>query len=420
MKRLIPALVATAFLATPGIVRAAAWSYTPSDILPFEPLGLTDAGQVTGAYAGQPAIWQDSQMTLLPLLPGTVYGWVRSGNSLGHLVGACRSLETNGTYRSHACVWTNGVVRALPEVPGTDESSAWAINDAGTIAGNVYSSTNGSFREAVVWKDNSVAKLQPPVTGNQTWARAINSSGQIAVFWAGPGAYYSSWDDSWVGNQAARWTPDVPNGTSGTMTTLHQYGAVRDINDTGIVCGDSYFESPRTPAKWDGSTETIIDYPYDGWWTYGFATAINNAGDVVGIAGDPDLYETAWIWSAYHGTRDLNSILSSSSQQNYAGLLTRALAINNAGQIIVMVNYANYVLLTPSAPPALSILGTTTNTVVVSWPSPSSGFVLQQNTNGVNPGNWSYVTDVIQDDGTNKSLIYNPTGQSRFYRLVNP
>jgi hypothetical protein len=32
-------------------------------------------------------------------------------------------------------------------------------------------------------------------------------------------------------------------------------------------------------------------------------------------------------------------------------------------------------------PSSLTVARTTTNTVVVSWPSPSTGFVLQQNTN---------------------------------------
>ena len=40
----------------------------------------------------------------------------------------------------------------------------------------------------------------------------------------------------------------------------------------------------------------------------------------------------------------------------------------------------------------LSIFHTTTNTVVVSWPSPSTGWYLQQNTNSVSSLNWSNVT----------------------------
>jgi hypothetical protein len=43
---------------------------------------------------------------------------------------------------------------------------------------------------------------------------------------------------------------------------------------------------------------------------------------------------------------------------------------------------------TPGAP-MLSIACTTTNTVVLSWPPPSIGYQLQQNTNSLSSVNWS-------------------------------
>jgi len=70
--------------------------------------------------------------------------------------------------------------------------------------------------------------------------------------------------------------------------------------------------------------------------------------------------------------------------------------------------------------PLLSILRTTTNTVAVTWPSPSTGWTLQQNTNSVSSLNWSNVTTTIQDDGTTKTLIVNPPTGNRFYRLHKP
>jgi hypothetical protein len=70
--------------------------------------------------------------------------------------------------------------------------------------------------------------------------------------------------------------------------------------------------------------------------------------------------------------------------------------------------------------PLLTIRGTTTNTVAVSWPSPSVGWTLQQNTNGVATANWSNVTATIQDNGTTKTLIVNPPSGNRFYRLFKP
>lgn len=70
--------------------------------------------------------------------------------------------------------------------------------------------------------------------------------------------------------------------------------------------------------------------------------------------------------------------------------------------------------------PTLTIFRTTTNTVAVFWPSPSTGWTLQQNTNSVSSVNWSNAPGTIPDDGTNKTLIVNPPTGNRFYRLFKP
>jgi hypothetical protein len=74
---------------------------------------------------------------------------------------------------------------------------------------------------------------------------------------------------------------------------------------------------------------------------------------------------------------------------------------------------------TPGAP-LLSITLTTTNTAMVSWPSPSTGFTLQQNTNGLGTLNWTNASGTIQDNGTIRYLIVNPPTGNRFYRLTKP
>ncbi len=74
---------------------------------------------------------------------------------------------------------------------------------------------------------------------------------------------------------------------------------------------------------------------------------------------------------------------------------------------------------TPGAP-LLSIAHTTTNSVVVKWPSPSTGWVLQQNTSDISSVNWSNVTNGIQDDGTTRSILVSPLAGIRFYRLIKP
>jgi hypothetical protein len=97
----------------------------------------------------------------------------------------------------------------------------------------------------------------------------------------------------------------------------------------------------------------------------------------------------------------------------------------DAGTVMIGGNYSltggfwsAVAVQTPGAP-LLSIATTPTNTVVISWPSPSTGFVLQQNTNLAST-NWTAVATPPTDDGSTRSLIVSPPVGNRFYRLQNP
>jgi hypothetical protein len=74
---------------------------------------------------------------------------------------------------------------------------------------------------------------------------------------------------------------------------------------------------------------------------------------------------------------------------------------------------------TPGAP-LLFIARTTTNTVAVFWPLPSTGFVLQQNTNSIASVNWSNIVTSPVDDGTTRTVVVDPPTGNRFYRLFKP
>jgi len=74
---------------------------------------------------------------------------------------------------------------------------------------------------------------------------------------------------------------------------------------------------------------------------------------------------------------------------------------------------------TPGAP-TLRVFRTTTNTVVVAWPAPSTGFSLQQNPFANNSGTWAGVTNVPVVVGSeNQVTLTSPTG-NRFFRLKSP
>jgi hypothetical protein len=68
--------------------------------------------------------------------------------------------------------------------------------------------------------------------------------------------------------------------------------------------------------------------------------------------------------------------------------------------------------------PSLSIVLTRTNTAMVYWPSPSTGFNLQVNTN-LSSTNWVAPIQSVTDNGTIKYIIVNPPTGHQFYRLKN-
>jgi hypothetical protein len=70
-----------------------------------------------------------------------------------------------------------------------------------------------------------------------------------------------------------------------------------------------------------------------------------------------------------------------------------------------------------SGAPQLSISLTHTNTVLVSWPSAATGFVLQHNTS-LAPLSWQLAPQTPIDNGVVKSILVAPSSGTAFYRLV--
>ena len=69
--------------------------------------------------------------------------------------------------------------------------------------------------------------------------------------------------------------------------------------------------------------------------------------------------------------------------------------------------------------PQLSIVYTGTNTTVVSWPAPSTGWRLQQ-TSPLSPSSWATPPESVFDNFSTKYIFVNPAASNQFYRLVYP
>lgn len=74
---------------------------------------------------------------------------------------------------------------------------------------------------------------------------------------------------------------------------------------------------------------------------------------------------------------------------------------------------------TPDAPMLAITLNSQLSTINLAGPSPSTGFILQQNSD-LNSTNWVNAPQAFTDNGTNKFITVNPAAARRFYRLLKP
>jgi hypothetical protein len=80
---------------------------------------------------------------------------------------------------------------------------------------------------------------------------------------------------------------------------------------------------------------------------------------------------------------------------------------------------ANRVLVANFAP-RLGILATSTNTIVLSWPAPSPGYVLQEKARLDAAVNWVDATNAVNVVGGQSQVILLPASGNGFFRLFHP
>jgi hypothetical protein len=80
--------------------------------------------------------------------------------------------------------------------------------------------------------------------------------------------------------------------------------------------------------------------------------------------------------------------------------------------------WAIFAVQTPGSP-LLRLFLTPTNTVVLAWPAPSTGFRLQH-TPDLGTPNWSDVTNVVNPVNSENQVTISPPRGNRLYRLIYP
>lgn len=284
-----------------------------------EARGVNEAGQVAGTSAEQGSIrlsayrWSGSSgMMNLGALDtwgstatgigssGTVVGYSPVGDNyhaflwdaangmrdLGTLAGGFSLAyaindagRAVGTSDGRAFIWSEGTgMTALEKPVGTSSAAAFAINNAGVVAGQT-SLPNGT--NAAIWDEGGtmhvIGKLLPE--DQYCYAYGINDAGQ-AVGYSGHGLYPECGES----DQAFLWSAATGLRGLGVLPGYLQSHAY-DINNHGQVVGYLlYGAQPATGFVWDeaGGMSALPCLPGDN---YSKAYAINDQGWIVGESG---------------------------------------------------------------------------------------------------------------------------------------
>ena len=285
---------------------------------------------------------------------GTLGGSVGVGNGINN-IGWISGVSTTADGATHAALWSPGAVTDLGTLGGADSAVEWPVkNNHGLVVGISESATvdpngekfscdpdfiatHGHTCLPFLWANGAISQL-PLLGGNNGFATGINNSG-AAVGWA-----ETAWHDPscvlpqvlqfeavlWgPGANQKRILPPYPGDSTSAATAINDAGEVVGISGD---CGDAVGAfSARHALLWvNGEPQKLPTLGGMGWNT---PMAINSSGAVVGFSdlkGDvvggvltPNFQ--AFLWARAGGIQNLHTLPGD--------VLSEATGINDFQQI---------------------------------------------------------------------------------------
>jgi probable HAF family extracellular repeat protein len=223
----------------------------------------------------------------------------------------------------------NGLVAGIAETAAPDP-----LNEQWSCTAFLPSVT-GKICLGFFWEDGVMTPL-PTLGGNQGFATGVNNSGQV-VGWAETPVHDPTCNAPQVLQfRAVLWEPrkgtkrelrPLPGDSTSAATAVNDAGQVVGISgDCDIAVGQ---RSAQHAVLWENGTVIEIgDLGGDAWHT---PMDINAAGDVVGFSNPLgvigiDFAPHAFLWTRAGGIRDLGALPGDAVSQ--------AVGINSSGQIV--------------------------------------------------------------------------------------
>ena len=209
----------------------------------------------------------------------------------------------------------------LGTLPGMHHHAAWGINASGWIVGTAEA-LSGPARRAFIWKPGvGMSDLGAPPGSTIAAARAINGSGDVVGS--------SAVGEADATRHATLWRAGALPIQLGSLGTASLFSEAYGINDAGVVVGTAETElaGPNAPTRlafrWTQATGMVALFAPPNTRA-ALATAINNAGQIVGYVQSWTGAPRAALWSGASFT-DLGTLSG--------GTESAANAINELGLV---------------------------------------------------------------------------------------
>ncbi len=249
--------------------------------------------------------WRNGTMTGLPAYPGGYDSYAAGANNRGQIVGwaengvldpTCNnSSPVNQYLQFEAAIWGPNLTEMtqLPPYPGDPDSAATAINDLGQVIGisGICENAVGdqSATHALLWENGQPINLGN--LGAQAWNTPIslNNHGQIVGF--ANNTSNNSQGFLWTKAKGMQPLPFIGNDNAGAAYDINEEGQIVGISNGGTEPYGMRAFLYQNGMMTDLNKLVVGDSPL----YLLIAQGINDSGEIVGTAAEPDGQQVGFL-----------------------------------------------------------------------------------------------------------------------------